>query len=237
MGSEAGRGGILAIIPARGGSKRLPGKNLAPLRGRPLIAWTIDAALGSQSVDVTMVSTDAPEIAAAAREAGADTPFLRPAGLASDTASSFDVVRHALDFYREERGRVFEFALMLQPTSPLRTSADVEEAVRLLRSKHADAVVSVCEMEHSPLWSNTLPADGSLVGFLKPEARNKRSQDLPPYYRLNGALYLCRTERLLAERTFFLSDRIFAYVMPAERSVDIDTGLDLSFAEFLAGRN
>jgi CMP-N-acetylneuraminic acid synthetase len=226
--------GVLAIIPAREGSKRLPRKNLRPLGGLPLIAWSIRAAREA-GVEEVMVTTDSPEIAEVSRNAGAAVPFLRPPELATDTASTFDAVRHAVDFYREQMGRTFEFVLLLQPTSPLRGGEDIEAALRLQGETASDAVISVCETGHSPLWSNTLPPDRSLEGFLGEDAA-RRSQDLPTYYRLNGAIYLCRTERLLREKTFFFLNRIHAHVMPRERSVDIDTELDFAFAECLLAR-
>lgn len=226
----------IAIIPARGGSKRLPGKNLKPLCGKPLIAWTIEAARGSRSLGEILVSTDSPAIAETAAAAGASAPFLRPPELASDTASTFDVVAHALDYLRRGNGREFEYTLLLQPTSPLRTSADIDAAFRLLEAKRADGVVSVCAMDHSPLWSNVLPPDLSMAGFLRDEVAGARSQDLPVHYRINGAIYLCRTERMLREKTFFFKDNCFAHVMPKERSQDIDDESDFAIAEFLAAR-
>lgn len=225
---------VLAVIPARAGSKRLPEKNLAELAGRPLIAWTICAALEAGFIQTVMVSTDSDRIAEASRRHGAEVPFLRPAELADDTASSVDVVLHALDAY-QQRGQTFDYVLLLQPTSPLRTAQDIQAGWQLLRDKQADAVISVCEVEHSPLWSNRLPEDGSLAGFLRPEVLGKRSQDLPVHYRLNGALYLISVSRLMQERRFMLDQGAYALIMPRERSVDIDTSLDLKFASLMLG--
>lgn len=224
---------FLVIIPARGGSKRLPRKNVLDLGGKPLIAWTIEAALGCPFLDETMVTTDDDEIAETAKKHGAKVPFLRPAALASDTAASFDTVKHAIEFYHYELGKEFDFVVLLQPTSPLRTSLDITEAIELLACKKADAVISVCEADHSPLWMNTLPADRSLARFLRDEVKNTRSQDLPKNYRLNGAIYICQTRRLLKEKSFFISDNIFAYVMSKETSVDIDDLSDFKLANFL----
>lgn len=233
MSFERGAGGCLAVIPARAGSKRLPRKNLLPLGGKPLIAWTVEAALGARGVTHVLVSTDSEEIAAVARACGANAPFLRPASLATDTASSLDVVRHAVEFAAGPLALPCELTVLLQPTSPLRTSADIDAALDLLAAKGADAVVSVCEADHSPLWMNTLPADLSLDGFLREEVKNRRSQDLPRHYRLNGAVYACRTEVLLREETFLPARGAFAYVMPKERSVDVDDALDLALARCL----
>jgi N-acylneuraminate cytidylyltransferase/CMP-N,N'-diacetyllegionaminic acid synthase len=222
---------IVAVIPARGGSKALPGKNVRPLGGRPLITWTIDAARGCPAVDRIVVSTDDEVIAAAARAAGASVPFLRPAELATDTARSIDVVLHALDRLAAD-GEPFDVVVLLQPTSPLRTAADVGAALDLLFGRKAQAVVSVCETEHHPWWSNTLPPDGSLAWFLRPEVLNANRQQLPVFYRLNGAVYAGRCDYVRAQGGFFGPDTL-AYKMPRERSVDIDTLLDFKLAELL----
>lgn len=221
---------FLAIIPARGGSKRLPRKNILDLGGKPLIAWTIEAALGCAYIDEVMVTTDDGEIAAVAKEYGAEVPFLRPAVLASDTATSFDAVKHTIEFYRDELGKHFDYVVLLQPTSPMRSSKDISEAIEMLTHKGADAVISVCEADHSPLWMNTLPPDHSMVGFIREEVKNKRSQDLETFYRLNGAIYICGVEKLFEQKTFILRNSIFAYPMSAESSVDIDTRMDFVIA-------
>ena len=224
---------FLAIIPARGGSKRLPRKNVLDLAGKPLIAWTIDAALYCPFLDEIMVTTDDEEIAETARRYRANVPFLRPAELGSDTATSFDAVKHAIDYYKYYLSMEFDFVVLLQPTSPLRDSDDISKAINFLFDKNADAIVSVCEVEHSPLWVNTLPTDLNMTQFLKTETTSMRSQDLPKHYRLNGAIYICRTERLLFEKSFFISDNIFSYIMEKEASVDIDDQHDFKFASYL----
>ncbi len=224
---------FLAIIPARGGSKRLPRKNVLDLGGKPLIAWSIEAARSCPFVDEVLVTTDDDEIAEVAKLYGANVPFLRPASLASDTATSFDTIRHAIDFYKHELGKEFDFVVLLQPTSPLRASLEVSNAIDLLSQKDADAIISVCEVDHSPLWMNTLPSDLSMDKFLRDEVKNVRSQDLPRNYRLNGAIYICRTSRLLTEMSFFISDNIFAYIMKKDVSVDIDDLSDFKMAQCL----
>lgn len=226
MSSERG---ALAVIPARAGSKRLPGKNLMTLGDKPLLAWTIEASLKAGGIAATLVSTDSAEIADIARAYGAEAPFIRPSELATETASSYDVVRHAVEFAL--RTRKFDKVVLLQPTSPLRGCEEIDSALNLMETKLADAVVSVCEAEHSPLWMNTLPADLSLDGFLRDEARNKRSQDLPAYYRLNGAIYACRIDAFLREKTFLPSRNAFAHVMSKEKSVDIDDAFDFAVAK------
>jgi CMP-N,N'-diacetyllegionaminic acid synthase len=225
-----GEGELLAIIPARGGSKRLPRKNILDLAGKPLIAWTIESALDSKYIDRVMVSTDYQEIANVSQKYGAEVPFIRPHQLALDSSTSIDVVMHLLDQLKELDAQ-YEYVILLQPTSPLRTVQNIDESIELIEEKNIDAVISVCKTEHSPLWSNKIPADGSLVNFLDENILNKRSQDLEQYYRLNGAIYLCNTKRLLKEKAFFLSSNCIAYEMDQKNSIDIDTEIDFSLAE------
>ena len=189
---------FLAIIPARGGSKRLPRKNLLDLCGKPLIAWSIEAALKSKYISKVIVSSDDEEILNIAKEYKADF-IKRPDELASDTATTFDTLKHTL-----ENVEKYDYVVLLQPTSPLRTEKHINEAIELLEEKNADAIISVCEMEHSPLWSNTLDENLDITNFLRDEVLNKRSQDLPKYYRLNGAIYICKTDKLLQNKGFFL---------------------------------
>ncbi len=218
---------FLGIVPARGGSKRLPRKNMLDLCGKPLIAWSIEAGLNSKYIDKVVVSSDDDEILNISSNFGAET-IKRPAELASDTATTFDAIKHTI-----ENVEKYDYIVLLQPTSPLRNAKHIDEAIELLEIKNADAVVSVCEMDHSPLWSNTLPNDGNMRGFLREEILNKRSQDLEKYYRLNGAIYICKTEKLLENKSFFLKDNIFAYIMDRKSSVDIDEEIDFKMAEVL----
>jgi CMP-N,N'-diacetyllegionaminic acid synthase len=222
---------ILAVIPARGGSKRLKNKNLLPLLNKPLLAWSIEAALDSKYIDKIIVSTDANEIAEEANRFGIGMPFIRPPELSGDEARSIDVVTHAIEWLKEYENKDFDYVVLLQPTSPLRTAHHIDAALLELVERGADAVVSICESEHSPLWSNVLPQNKSLENFLKSEYINSRSQDLAQYYRLNGALYICDVSRLLSEDTFFIKDNIYAYTMQQIDSVDIDTKLDFLLAE------
>lgn len=222
----------IAIIPARSGSKGLPDKNILPLRGKPLLAYSIEAAQASGMFDVVHVSTDSSRYADIARDFGADEPFLRSAEASSDTASSEDAIREVLLRYRL-RGQTFDTFMLLQPTSPLRTAEDICAAFRLLEEKQAGSVISVCEMEHSPLWANTLPEDGSMAGFIRTEG-NKRRQELDTYYRMNGAIYLVKTEFFLRTGSLY-GDKSYAYKMPAGRSVDIDGRTDFLIAEALLG--
>lgn len=218
---------FLAIILARGGSKRLPRKNVLKLNKKPLIAWSIEAGLKSQYVDKVVVSSDDDEILSVAQEYGADI-LQRPIELASDTATAFDAIEHTIKNIEQ-----YDYVILLQPTSPLRSEINIDEAIVLLDKKQAEAVVSVCETDHSPLWSNTLPNDDSMSQFLKEEVLNKRSQDLDVYYRLNGAIYICKTDRLIEEKGFFIKDKIYAYKMDRESSIDIDEEIDFKMAEFM----
>ena len=227
-----GKSRFLGLIPARGGSKRLPRKNLRLLGGKPLIVWTIEAALESRCLDRVIVSTDDPEIATVAREAGAEVPFLRPAALADDHAPGLEVLLHALRTLAAAR-ESYDYLVELQPTSPLRNAGDIRAAVSLVHEKAADAVISVCPTGHPPEWSNTLPPDGALRDFFRPGVRGTRSQDLPPAYRLNGAIHIFNCQRLLQTESTDMDDNGFAYVMPRERSIDIDTALDLYLAQAL----
>lgn len=216
---------VLAVITARGGSKGLPGKNIRPLGGKPLIAWSIEAALGARCIDRVIVSTDAPEIAEAARAAGAEVPFLRPADLATDTATSVDVVVHALSQCPGS-----EFFVLMQPTSPLRTAGDLDEGFARMQETGADGCVSVSEATESPWLMYGTGGPGWLEPILPPRPGGMRRQDLPPVYLLNGAFYFMRTEVFLRERRF-LPKRCLGHVMPIERAVDIDTLDDFRQAE------
>jgi len=218
---------FLAIIPARGGSKRLPRKNVLDLEGKPLIAWSIEAGLQSDYIDKVVVSSDDAEILAVSEKFGAEI-VKRPDALSSDSSTTFDAIKHTIDNVEG-----YEYVVLLQPTSPLRSAKQIDEAIELLEAKNADAVVSVCEMEHSPLWSNTLDNSLSMDNFLSDEVLNKRSQDLETYFRLNGAIYICKIEKLLEEKSFFLKENIFAYVMSRESSVDIDEEIDFKMAKLL----
>ncbi|WP_054059000.1 MULTISPECIES: cytidylyltransferase domain-containing protein [Pseudomonas] len=220
---------ILAIVPARGGSKRLPGKNLLNLKGKPLIRWTLEAALDSQVIDMLVVSSDDEAILAEGRLLGLRT-VRRPAYLASDTAKTSDVLIHALNSLAQE-GINPARLMLLQPTSPLRGAQEIREAVQHMDDTGASSVISVCPCEHSPLWSNTLGAEGSMDAFLRPELLNQRSQDLPAYYRLNGAIYLARTDRFLAEQGFFMPNSQ-SYLMTPEKSLDVDNYFDFKQCEF-----
>lgn len=221
----------LGLITARGGSKRIPGKNLKMIAGKPLMAWTVEAGLQSEFLDGVMVSTECNSIAACARNYGASVPFLRPDELSADTSSSMDVIIHALENLKRI-GQSYDYIVLLQPTSPLRQAEDIDGAIRFLSEKQKKAVISVCRVEHLVQWSNTLPPDLSMDNFI-PEKYLKRSQELEPYYRINGAIYIASVEQLLAEKTFFLQNDCIAYIMDRMKSVDIDDVADFEYAEYL----
>lgn len=227
---------ILGLIPARGGSKRLPQKNLLNLAGKPLIAWTIEAALKSKFIDHVVVSSEDKRLLKIAKRYGADVPFRRPVELSKDKSLSIDVAIHAINFFGN-LGFLYDYIVLLQPTSPLRQSVHIDNAFELLKSKEADAIISVCQVEHPISWSNVLPDDLSLQGFLSHDSENGRSQDCQINYRLNGAIYICKISELLKSRNFFLSSNIYAYIMDISASIDIDNQLDFDFASFLMKKN
>ncbi|WP_241238773.1 acylneuraminate cytidylyltransferase family protein [Colwellia sp. Arc7-635] len=224
---------ILAIIPARAGSKRLPGKNSKILFNKPLIQWTIEAAKQCRYLTDIVISTDSEEIALIAENCGLPVPFMRPEVFAGDKSTAIDVIEHALA-HLDSVKKKYDYILWLQPTSPLRTVEDIDGAIETLIAKNADAVISVCECDHSPLWSNTLDANASMEDFLPAFVKNNpRSQALPDYFRLNGAVYIAQTDKLLQEKSFFLDENIFAYKMAKESSIDIDSPLDFKLAGLL----
>jgi CMP-N,N'-diacetyllegionaminic acid synthase len=214
---------LVAIIPARSGSKGVPGKNTRPLAGKPLIAWTIEAAIASGCFDRVVVSTDSPAIAQVAINYGAEVPFLRPHELATDEASSAAVVQHTLDFL----GDVSAFVL-LQPTSPFRSLEDIQEFVALFSSSGADRAISVVECGKSPYWAVTI--DGGVVKKCFEVPDGIRRQDLPKVYMPNGALYAVRRDAFRQDPVF-IDGMTPAYVMPPERSLDIDSEMDFLIAE------
>ena len=220
----------IAIIPARSGSKGLPNKNIKLLHGKPLLAYTIEAALQSGCFTEVMVSTDSERYAEIARTYGANVPFLRSEKMSSDTASSWDMVEEVLDNYKA-LNKDFDSFCLLQPTSPLRKNEDISKAYDLFVEKKAFAVVSVCEADHSPTLFAKLAEDGNLGGFSKCNVP-KRRQDEGNYYRINGAIYIARLPDFKQDRSLYRKES-YGYIMPSERSVDIDTEFDFRFAEFL----
>ncbi len=212
---------VLGLVTARGGSKRLPRKNVLLLAGKPMIAWTIDAARQSAELQRVIVSTDDEEIARVSREYGADVPFVRPTDLALDDSDHVAVVEHALDWLEEHEGVAPDYVMLLQPTSPLRTADDIDACVSIARKTDAPAVVSVSMM--SPHAYRL--GDGATL-----ERVTDAGESWPPLVAPNGAVYLTRVATLRAERTFVPSGTL-GHVMPGERSLDVDTDWDFALAE------
>ena len=224
----------IAIMSARSGSKGLPDKNIRELKGKPLLAYSVQAALDSGIYDCIHVSTDSQKYADIAIKYGADVPFLRSQETSSDCADSWSVVKEVLQIY-ESMGSHFDLVTLLQPTSPLRNAEDIIKAFQLFNDKNADAVVSVCEMEHSPIWSNTLAEDLSMDGFLCVDG-NVQRQKLSAYYRINGAIYMIKNTFLMEDLNIYRKG-CYAFIMERNHSIDIDNLLDFKMAEFLIGKD
>jgi len=225
----------VALITARGGSKRVPGKNVRDLAGRPLIAWTVAAALGAKMIRRTIVSTDSDEIATAAREAGAEVPFLRPPALSGDLSPHYDVVAHALDWIERDEGALPNFLCLLQPTSPLRTSADIDGTIGQMIATDADCAIAVSPARSHPAHLYRLAGNGLAEPYLPPAEGYQRSQDLEQLYQVNGAVYVLRPETF-RQRDGVLSEHPALYIMPSERSIDIDEEWEFAIAEALMKR-
>lgn len=219
----------IAIIPARSGSKGLRDKNIKELNGKPLIAYSIEAAIKSGKFDKVFVSTDSQKYADIAQKYGADASFLRSKKNSGDTAGSWDVVREVIDILRT-RGEEYDEVMLLQATSPLRSTEDIINAINLLHERNARSVVSLTECDHSPIWCNTLPKDGNMDNFDRAEYKDLPRQLLPTYYRYNGAIYLVTNDELY-NADHMLEHGCYAYIMPQNRSIDIDTALDFLIAE------
>lgn len=225
----------IAIIPARSGSKRLKDKNIKLLNGKPLMAYSIEAAIESGIFDEIFVSTDSEKYAVIAREYGANVPFLRDELLSSDTTTSVDVILDTLVNYKKA-GKEFDFITLLQPTSPLRTAEDVLSGYQMMKEKNADSVISVCQTDYSPLLCNLLPDSHSLENFINEQIVNNQIQNMPVYYKINGALYIFRTKFLEADTNFYRKGS-YAMIMNKKRSIDIDDEFDFLIAEALLSIN
>jgi len=233
----AGKTRALAIVPARGNSKTVRQKNIRLLGGRPLIAWTIEAARKCRSIDRLIVSTDDPQIAKIARECGAEVPFLRPAELAADDTSDFPVCEHALKWLADNEQLEFDIVVWLRPTCPLRRPEDIDAVVAKMAESGADCVRSVTRVAHHPYWMKRLVGD-RLEPFLegKDEVSYYQRQLLPDLYRINGAVDAVTVGNVMANNRFLAGD-MRAHVMPARFSVDIDSVEDFEIVEILMGRN
>lgn len=225
----------IAIIPARSGSKGLVNKNIKIMNGKPLLAYSIEAAMNSNLFDEIHVSTDSQEYANIALRYGAKVPFIREKEYAEDLTSSWDVAKFVLDEYNK-MNKKFDRVTLLQPTSPLRTGEDIKKAFEVMETKKAYAVVGVCEMEHTPLWCNILPKDNCMDGFFENLEFEKNRQQLSTYYRINGAIYVVDIGQGLDVGRLYQKDT-FAYVMDMNKSIDIDGEVDFIVAETIMRGN
>lgn len=223
---------MIAIIPARGGSKGLPGKNILPFCGKPLIAWTIEAALACKSLDRVIVSTDSEEIADTARTFGAEVPGLRPQELARDNSSAIDVYIYLWEqLTGKSRSAPVPF-VVLQPTSPLRITEDIYSAIGLFREKEADSVVSVAEATHPPVWAKKIDENGVLKNYFETSQSLSNRQQIPIAFMPNGAIFIFKKDLVETKRNYY-SDKTYPYQMPFERSIDIDNIWDFRIAEYI----
>ena len=223
---------ILAVITARGGSKGIPGKNIKPLGGKPLIAFTIEAAKKSKLITNLIVSTDDEKIAAVARRYGADVPFVRPVEIAGDKVLHILVMKHAIEFMENKLGVVFDFAVILQPTSPFRLPEDIDETLRKLIESGADSAVTLVDVGNDhPVKAKRLDGD-KVLPFCIPEPEGARRQDLPQAYRRSGAVYAMRRDLIMKDNRLY-GDNIVGHVVPADRSVDIDSPFEWFRAEWM----
>lgn len=224
---------ILAFIPARGGSKRLPRKNVRVLDGKPLLVWSIDVCRGLAEICDILVSTDDEETAEIARKSGALVPWMRPAELATDTVTTKDVALHALDWYEKEKGPV-DALLLLQPTSPFRTQSTVQRGIKLFRQHGNRPVVSVSQATSHPMWCLTVNGH-TMKPFMEGGGLHLRSQDLPPAYVVNGAFYMIAPQDLMRHQSFYSDDMVPLEMSNPEEVIDIDTEYDWKIAESFRG--
>ena len=227
---------MLAIIPARGGSKGLPGKNIKLLGDLPLICHTIKAALDSNLIDRVIVSTENDEIASIAKNCGAEVPFMRSIDLASDTSMVMDSYLQVVDMITKENSKPIESFVALLPTAPLRTSKDIDKAIQIFNDKNANSVISVVEASTPVYWHRSISKEGILENFLPEFNALKNRQELKKTYLPNGAVYVFRTEVLRSTREYYTS-KTYPYIMPKERSADIDDNFDFEWARYLFKKN
>lgn len=221
---------ILAIIPARGGSKRLPGKNIKKLAGKPLISYAISAALKSKYVGRVIVSTDDLKIASVAKKFKAEVPFIRPAKLATDKAETVSVLIHAVEFMETKENIKFDIVVLLQLTNPFVMSKDIDEAIKTLIKSRSKSCVSMCEVKERPEWVYTIKGRHAKPFYNFPK-QNRASHFLPKAYCLNGTVFVISRDFLMKEKKIFDSSNMSAIIMPRERSCDIDYQLDFDIAE------
>lgn len=215
---------ILAIIPARSGSKGLVNKNIKPLCGKPLMAWSIEAALQSQYIDEVVVSTDSREYLEIAKKYGASTPFLRPHNLSLDTSTTFDSIYHTIEFYKNELNKTFDYIALLEPTSPLREAKDIDNAIRMLFENHkATSIVGACKTEsQNPAFLITINKDTNcIIGYSNKTFAPIRRQDIENIYFFEGTIYISSTEALLKNKGYY-HDKTMIYEVPKWKSLEVD---------------
>ncbi|MCI8747884.1 MAG: acylneuraminate cytidylyltransferase family protein [Lachnospiraceae bacterium] len=222
--------GNIAIIPARSGSKGLPDKNIIDLAGKPLMYYTIKAALNSGCFEEVMVSTNSEKYAGIAHRFGANVPFLRSEEMSGDSASSWDTVREVLLNY-EKAGKKYKYVALLQPTSPLRDAEDIRNVFEFLSKTGANNAVTVTETDHPVQWCFRLPVSGMMDEMAASQYNYMRRQELEKYYRENGAMYLVDASKIVKKDYNFYADKCAGYIMPREKSIDIDTKVDLIIAK------
>jgi CMP-N,N'-diacetyllegionaminic acid synthase len=218
---------ILGIIPARGGSKGLKGKNIKILKGKPLIAWTIDEAKKSKYIDKLILSSEDEKIISTAKKFGCEVPFVRPKHLSKDDTPGVEPILHAAEYFKNQ----YEYICLLQPTSPLREFEDIDSCIEQCINQNSNSCVSVCEVDKHPYWMYLIDESSTLKQFVQSD-NNLRRQDLPLCYALNGAVYFIKTTELLETKKLISNDTV-AHIMNKENSVDIDDLNDFKFAEFL----
>ncbi|MEK9942912.1 MAG: acylneuraminate cytidylyltransferase family protein [Gammaproteobacteria bacterium] len=223
---------MLAIVPARGGSKRVVGKNKRLLAGLPLISWTLRACRGSKYVDEIVVSTDDPDIASISRAEGVSRVHQRSADLATDTSPTMDAVIDLLAWLERE-GTVFDVIFLAQPTSPLRTRDHIDAALTVFSEKYPASIIGVTQSPHPREWLGAIGPDGDMVEFRSETRLDLASHSLPKSYLVNGAIYITSREILHRDRTFFTPDNLSAFFMAPRDSIDIDTEFDFEVAEYL----
>ena len=223
---------ILAIIPARKNSKRVKNKNVVSINSKPLISYTIESAIKSKFIDKIIVSSDDKKIINISKKLGVNVSGLRPKNLSRDNSKSIDVIKYEINKLREYN-EIFDYVILLQPTSPFRTHRHIDESITTLIEKNAKCIVSVCEIEHPIEWTNTLNKNLSMNNFLAEDIHGKRSQDFKKKYRLNGAIFLSKIKDVFIQNKLLLKGRSYAYIMPMQDSIDIDNELDINFVNFL----
>ncbi|MBC2400055.1 cytidylyltransferase domain-containing protein [Clostridium tetanomorphum] len=221
---------ILAIIPARGGSKGIPRKNIKDLNGKPLIAYTIEEGIKSKYIDKLIVSTEDKEIADISKNYGAEVPYLRPEEISKDETPGIHPIIHGIEYF-DKHNNNFDYVICLQCTSPFRSAYQIDEAIEKLIEKDADSIVSVCESEVSPYWMKKI-INGKVTDFLEESTFYARRQDTPKVYRLNGAIYIAKKHILMNYKSWYTENTI-PYIMDEKTSLDIDNIMDFKFAQFL----